>query len=124
VGAAEQDEWLRAAWRVTLAQRIDPERLVFTDEMGADASLSIRSVPIHRRDGGRTLLRPARPRAEHDFALAHERGGHGNFSRGRRCDREAFEAYIGWVLSLLSPKPRPGQVVVMDNLSALTREMG
>jgi hypothetical protein len=44
VGAAEQDEWLRAAWRVTLAQRIDPERLVFTDEMGADASLSIQSV--------------------------------------------------------------------------------
>ncbi len=40
VGAAERDEWLRAAWRVTLAQHIDPERFVFVDEMGAHTSLS------------------------------------------------------------------------------------
>jgi hypothetical protein len=32
----ERDEWLRAAWRVTLAQRIDPKRLVFVDEMGTN----------------------------------------------------------------------------------------
>jgi hypothetical protein len=40
VGAMEQDEWLRAAWRVTLAQQIDPRRLVFVDEMGTNTSLS------------------------------------------------------------------------------------
>jgi hypothetical protein len=35
----ERDEWLRAAWRVTLAREITPERLVFVDEMGTNTSL-------------------------------------------------------------------------------------
>jgi hypothetical protein len=35
----ERDEWLRAAWRVTLAREITTERLVFVDEMGANISL-------------------------------------------------------------------------------------
>jgi DDE superfamily endonuclease len=30
--ATERDEFERAAWRVTLAEEIDPERLVFVDE--------------------------------------------------------------------------------------------
>jgi hypothetical protein len=40
VGASERDEWLRAAWRVVVAARIDPKRLVFVDEMGTNTSLS------------------------------------------------------------------------------------
>jgi hypothetical protein len=36
----EQDEWLRASWRVTVAAEIAPERLVFVDEMGTNISLS------------------------------------------------------------------------------------
>ena len=36
----ERDEWLRAAWRVMIAGKVDPERLVFVDEMGANISLS------------------------------------------------------------------------------------
>jgi hypothetical protein len=35
----ERDEWLRAAWRVMLAKEVDPARLVFVDEMGANISL-------------------------------------------------------------------------------------
>ena len=41
MGAVERDEWLRAAWRVTLAAKIDPKRLVFVDEMGTNTSLSV-----------------------------------------------------------------------------------
>jgi len=43
-------------WRVTLAQRIDPQRLVFVDEMGPMGPILryLRSMPIHRRDRGRT----------------------------------------------------------------------
>ena len=37
----ERDEWLRAAWRVALASKIDPKRLVFVDEMGTNTSLSV-----------------------------------------------------------------------------------
>jgi hypothetical protein len=54
VGAAQRNEFLRAAWRVTLAQHIDPWRLVFVDEMGANTSLSPISMPIHPRGRGRT----------------------------------------------------------------------
>ena len=36
----ERDEWLRAAWRVTLARQIDPKRLVFVDEMGTNTSIA------------------------------------------------------------------------------------
>jgi transposase len=117
VGAAERDEWLRAAWRLTLAQQIDPQRLVFVDEMGANTSLSSISMPIHRRDRGRTVLGSAQPRAEHDAALMHERGGYGSSSLTVEgaTNRDVFEAYVERVLS---PELRPGQVVVMDNLTA------
>jgi hypothetical protein len=40
MGAQERDEFLRAAWRVLVAEEIDATRLVFVDEMGANVSLS------------------------------------------------------------------------------------
>jgi hypothetical protein len=40
LGAAERDEFLRAAWRTLVAGRVAAERLVFVDEMGANFSLS------------------------------------------------------------------------------------
>jgi len=39
VGAAERDEFLRVARRVLVAGEVRAERLVFVDEMGANASL-------------------------------------------------------------------------------------
>jgi len=40
LAAGERDEFLRAAWRLLFAGRVDAERLVFVDEMGANVSLS------------------------------------------------------------------------------------
>jgi hypothetical protein len=40
VGASARDEFLRAAWRLLVAGKIDAERLVFVDEMGTNISLS------------------------------------------------------------------------------------
>jgi hypothetical protein len=40
LGAAERDEFLRAAWLLLVAGEIGAERLVFVDEMGANVSLS------------------------------------------------------------------------------------
>ena len=40
MGALERDEFLRAAWRVMVSERVDPERLVFVDQMGTNTSLS------------------------------------------------------------------------------------
>jgi hypothetical protein len=39
VGAAERDEFLRAAWRVTVVGLLEPQQLVFVDEMGTNTSL-------------------------------------------------------------------------------------
>jgi hypothetical protein len=33
VGASERDAWLRAAWRVIVAEQIEARRLEFVDEM-------------------------------------------------------------------------------------------
>ena len=38
--ASERDEFERVAWRVMVAQEVDPERLVFVDEMGLHTSLA------------------------------------------------------------------------------------
>ena len=41
MGALERDEFLRAAWRVRVAEQVETERLVFVDEMGTNTSLSV-----------------------------------------------------------------------------------
>lgn len=40
MGASERDEWLRAAWTVTVAEQTDARRLVFVDEMGSNIALA------------------------------------------------------------------------------------
>jgi hypothetical protein len=40
LGAGERDEFLRAAWRVMVAEDLKAEHLIFVDEMGANVSLS------------------------------------------------------------------------------------
>jgi hypothetical protein len=40
LGAGEQDEFLRVAWRLMVGGEVDAERLVFVDEMGTNVSLS------------------------------------------------------------------------------------
>jgi hypothetical protein len=40
MGALERDEFLRAAWRVMVAEQVEAKRLVFVDEMGTNTSLS------------------------------------------------------------------------------------
>src|SRR5215212_7330874 len=40
LGASERDEFLRAAWRAEVSERLEASRLVFVDEMGSNTSLS------------------------------------------------------------------------------------
>jgi hypothetical protein len=39
MGAVERDEFLRAAWKVMVAEQVEAKRLVFVDEMGTSSSL-------------------------------------------------------------------------------------
>src|SRR5215218_3737374 len=56
--ATERDEFPRAAWRSMVAAEVDPERLVFVDEMGVHTSLA----PLYGYAPKAEHSRPKRPR--------------------------------------------------------------
>ena len=115
MGATERDEWLRAAWRVTLAAKIDPRKLVFVDEMGTNTSLSPRYAyspkgrraygKVPRNRGVNTTLLASMSLEGMDPCLAVEGS----------TTTTVFEAYVEKVLA---PSLKRGQIVVLDNLSA------
>jgi transposase len=115
VGAAERDGFLRAARRVLVAGEVRAERLVFVDEMGVNVSL----FPLYAwsRKGERATASVPRNWGRNVTLLASiTRGGLGPcLAVEGSTTRGVFEAYLERVLA---PTPRPGQVVVMDNLSA------
>jgi transposase len=114
-GALERDEWLRAAWRVMVAEKVDPQRLVFVDEMGANTSLSV--VHAWSPAGKRAYCSVPRNRGKNTTLLASMsvEGMGPTLAVEGATDREVFEAYLEEVLA---PSLRSGQIVVMDNLSS------
>jgi transposase len=115
VGALERDELLRAAWKVMVAQEIDARSLVFVDEMGTNTSLS----PLYgwSKKGERAYCSVPRNRGPNTTLLSSMSiSGIGpSLAVEGATNREVFETYVERVLA---PRLRPGQVVVMDNLSA------
>jgi hypothetical protein len=117
VGASERDEFLRAAWRTLVASEagIDTKRLVFVDEMGTNISLA----PLYgwSRRGQRAHLKAPRNWDKNVTLLASiTREGIGPcLAVEGATTKVTFEAYLEHVLA---PTLCPGQVVVMDNLSA------
>ncbi len=98
-----------------MANRLDARRFVFVDEMGANTSLS----PIYAwsRRGQRAYLRaPRNWGANLTLLSSMTRDGMGpSLAVEGPTTREVFEAYVDRVLA---PNLRPGQIVVMDNLSS------
>jgi transposase len=115
VGASERDEWLRAAWRALVAGTLDADRLVFVDEMGTNTSLT--SLYAWSRRGERALASvPRNWRANITLLASMSAEGMGPcLAVEGSTTRELFEAYLERVLA---PSLRPGQVVMMDNLSS------
>ena len=93
---------------------VDPADLVFLDETAAPTTL----VPLYARAprGQRAVGRVPRGRREHVSWLATltPRGVGESLLIPGAVDRAAFEAFVERVLV---PSLRPGQVVVLDNLS-------
>ncbi len=109
MGAAERDEFLRAAWRALVAGEIRAERLVFVDEMGSNTSLS----PLYAwsRKGERAPASAPRNWGKNVTLLA-SITGHGLgpcLAVEGATTREVFEAYLE---GALAPSLRPGRVVV------------
>ena len=116
LGAGERDEFLRAAWRLLVAGKVNAERLVFVDEMGTNVSLS----PLYgwSRRGERAFGSTPRNWGKNLTLLASITAVEGIgpcLAVEGATTREVFESYLE---RALAPSLRPGQVVVMDNLSA------
>ena len=106
---------MRAAWRALVAEEVDTRRLVFVDEMGSNVSLS--ELYAWSRKGERAL--GSAPRNWHKnvtlLASIPAEGLGPCLAVEGATTREVFEAYLEHVLA---PTLSPGQMVVMDNLSA------
>ncbi len=115
----ERDKWLRAAWRVGITQEIDPERLLFVDEMGANTSLH----PLYAwsKRGERARCSVPRNRGKNTTLLASMsvEGIGPSLAITGAIDARVFEAYLERVLL---PELGPGRIVVMDNLSVCSQE--
>ncbi len=106
---------MRAAWRVRVAEQIDARRLVFVDEMGTNTSLS----PLYgwAKKGERAYCSLPRNRGKNTTLLSSMsvEGMGPSLAVEGATDRKVFEIYVERVLA---PTLGPGQVVVMDNLTA------
>ena len=115
MGALERDEWLRAAWKVMVAQSLDARGLVFVDEMGTNISLS----PSYAwaKKGQRAHCSVPRNRGANTTVLSSmsAEGMGPSLTVEGATTSVVFEAYVEQVLA---PTLRRGQLVVMDNLSA------
>jgi hypothetical protein len=102
LGAAERDEFLRAAWRAMVAGGlVDAERLVFVDEMGTNVSL----LPLYAwsRKGKRDFGSAPRNWGKNVTLLASitRRGLGPCLAVEGATTREVFEAYLWSRLWLL-----------------------
>jgi transposase len=118
VRAAEQDRPDVAAARVSWAQSqasLDPDRLVFIDETGTSTNMA--------RQRGRA------PRGERLVAkVPHGHWKTTTFVAGLRSTAltapcvidgpMSGDAFLAYVAQILAPTLKPGDIVVMDNLSA------
>jgi transposase len=115
VGALERDGFLRAAWRVIVAEQVDARSLVFVDEMGTNTALS----PLYgwSKKGQRAYCSVPRNRRKNTTVLSSMtlEGMGSSLTVEGATTSAVFETYVERVLA---PTLRRGQVVVMDNLSA------
>jgi transposase len=118
MGATERNEVARAAWH-DLTPSLPVERLVFVDECGTNIALT----PLYARAprGQRAYGSVPCNRGKNTTLIAGLSlcGMQAPFILEGAVDTLTFEAYVEQVLV---PSLTPGQVVVLDNLSAHTGE--
>jgi transposase len=114
LAASERDEEARSAWRAAAAQ-LDPQQLVFVDESGTHTALTrlYGWAPQNQRASG-SVPRNHGTNTTLVAALRHD-GVHTPWLIEGAMDSETFDWYIA---EQLAPTLRPGQTVVLDNLSA------
>lgn len=98
-----------------VSEMVQPERFIFVDEMGANTSLSV--LRAWSRRGERAYCSVPRNRGKNTTLLASMsmEGMGPSLAVEGTTSATVFETYVKKVLA---PTLRPGQIVVMDNLSA------
>ena len=98
-----------------VAQKVDPTRLVFVDEMGTNTSLS--PVYAYSPKGRRAYAEVPRNRGKNTTLLASMslEGMGPCLAVEGATSATVFESYVE---QLLAPTLRRGQIIVVDNLSA------
>jgi transposase len=115
VGASERDEFLRAAWKVTVAGSVGAERFVFVDECGVNTSMH-RLYAWSRRGERAPCSAPRNWGANVTLLASMTLNGMGPcLAVEGPTTKAVFETYVERVLA---SSLRPGQVMVMDNLSS------
>ena len=115
MGASERDEFLRAAWRVLVAGRVETGHFVFVEECSTNTSLTPLYAWSRRGERARCSI-PRNWGANVTLLSSMSIEGMGpSLAVEGSTTREVFEAYLKQVLG---PALKKGQVVVMDNLSA------
>jgi transposase len=114
LAASERNEEARTAWRAAAAQ-LDPEQLVFVDESGTNIALTRLDgwAPQEQRASG-SVPRNHGKNTTLVAALAPD-GLHEPWLIEGAMETDSFAWYIS---EQLAPTLVPGQVVVVDNLSA------
>jgi transposase len=113
LAASERDEEARNAWRAAAAQ-LDPEQLVFVDESGTNISLTrVYGWAPHDRRATGSVPRNHGKNTTLVAALTPD-GLQVPWLIEGAMDTPTFVWYI---TEQLAPRLRPGQVVVLDNLS-------
>jgi transposase len=116
LAASERDEEERAAWRAAVATR-DPQQLVFVDESGTHTALTrLYGWAPHDQRASGSVPRTHGKKTTLVAALTPD-GLQTPWMIEGAMDTATFEWYIR---EQLAPTLRPGQVVVLDNLSAHT----
>jgi transposase len=114
LAASERDEEARRAWRAATAQ-LDPEQLVFVDESGTNISLTrVYGWAPHARRATGSAPRHHGKNTTLVAALAPD-GLHEPWLIEGAMETDSFACSI---TEQLAPTLRPGQVVVVDHLSA------
>ena len=114
LAASERDEQARATWRAAVAQ-LDPERFVFVDESGTHTALTrLYGWAPHDRRATGSAPRNHGKNTTLVAALTYS-GLQTPWLIEGAMDTATFDWYIA---EQLAPTLRPGQVVVVDNLSA------
>jgi transposase len=98
-----------------VSEMVEPQRFIFVEEMGANTSLSV--LRAWSRRGERAYCSVPRNRGKNTTLLASMsmEGMGPSLAVEGTTSATLFETYVKKVLA---PTLRPGQIVVMDNLSA------